>query len=137
MKLKINELAIAFANGYNIQYFDDEREILHNDCKIVELRQEEMTIANGEYEYEVDFDDVKILARPLSDLTKENLVDFYQLTSVDLELIDVDEWIQELIHLITTKERFQLSQFQLLFQWHFDVFGLIEKGLAINLTSIK
>jgi hypothetical protein len=26
---------------------------------------------------------------------------------------------------------------QQLFQWHFDVFGLIEKGLAINLNSIK
>jgi len=71
MELKLEHLAIAMVNNMLLQYFDDERELLHNDCKIVELREEEMTIANSEYQYDVKFDDVKIIARPLSDLTKE------------------------------------------------------------------
>jgi len=71
MELKLEHLAIAMVNNMLLQYFDDERELLHNDCKIVELREEEMTIANSEYQYDVKFDDVKIIARPLSDLAKE------------------------------------------------------------------
>ena len=70
MELKLEHLAIAMVNNMLLQYFDDERELLHNDCKIVELREEEMTIANSEYQYDVKFDDVKIIARPLSDLAK-------------------------------------------------------------------
>jgi hypothetical protein len=31
----------------------------------------------------------------------------------------------------------QLEMFQKLFEWHFDVFGLIEKGLAISYNDLK
>ena len=31
----------------------------------------------------------------------------------------------------------QFEAFQKLFEWHFDVFGLIEKGLAINLNDLE
>lgn len=31
----------------------------------------------------------------------------------------------------------QYTMFQKLFEWHFDVFGLIEKGLAIDINSLK
>ena len=31
---------------------------------------------------------------------------------------------------------FEVRDFELLIQWHFDVFGLIEKGLAVNINSI-
>ena len=47
--LTLEHLSMAMNNDFLLQYFDDERDILHNDCKIVELREEEMTIANGEY----------------------------------------------------------------------------------------
>ena len=135
--LTLEELAIAFTYDYSLQYFDDEREILHNNCKIIELRKEEMTIANNEYQYDVKFGDVKIIAIPLSDITKDELIEFYELDTIDLEIIDVNEWIEELVQLITKKDKFQLSQFQLLFKWHFDVFSLIEKGKAININTIN
>ncbi len=38
MELKLEHLAIAMVNNMLLQYFDDERELLHNDCKIVSLR---------------------------------------------------------------------------------------------------
>lgn len=31
----------------------------------------------------------------------------------------------------------QLEAYEYLFEWHFDVFGLIEKGLAIDYNSVK
>ena len=68
-KLKIYSAYLPY--GLKLQYFDDEREILHNDCKIVEFREDEMTIANNEYQYDVKFDDVKPILFSLEDLTKE------------------------------------------------------------------
>lgn len=78
----------------------------------------------------------KPILRPLSDLTKIYLKEFYQLTNIDLELIDCNEWIEELIHMIKANDKFQLRQFNLLFKWHFDVFGLIDKGLAVDINKI-
>ena len=31
----------------------------------------------------------------------------------------------------------QIELFQKLFEWHFDVFGLIEKGLAVDINTLK
>ena len=68
-RLILKNLAIAFANNQKVLYFDDERELNHI-CRIVELGEEEMTISNVEYQYDVKFDDIKIIVRPFSDLTK-------------------------------------------------------------------
>ena len=73
MKLELKHLAIAFTNNWKVTYFDDERE-LNQVCNIVELREDECTISNGEYEYDVKFDDIKLLCFPLSTLTKEMIV---------------------------------------------------------------
>ena len=79
----------------------------------------------------------KPILRPLSDLTKDNVAEFYQLDSIDLELIDIDEWTEELIHMINAGDKFQLRQFNLLFSWHFDIFNLIPQGLAISINDIN
>jgi len=47
------------------------------------------------------------------------IVEFYSLTSIDLELIDINEWGEELVRLIKTNSPFQLSQFQQLLKFHF------------------
>ena len=70
MKLELKHLAIAFANNWKVKYFDDERE-LTQICNIVELREDECTISNNEYQYDVKFDDIKLLCFPLASLTKE------------------------------------------------------------------
>jgi len=76
-------------------------------------------------------DDFKLLLIPLSSITNNQLKEFYQLTSIDLELVDIEEWKEELVNMIKCNDKFKLSQFQKLFEWHFDVFGLIDKGLAL------
>ena len=134
MKLKLKHLAIAFANNYKVTYFDDERE-LNQVCNIVELREDECTISNGEYEYDVKFDDIKLLCFPLSSLTKEDVKNFYQFNNDDFKSIDLKEWAEDLMFFIKTKEPFQLSQFEYLLSKKFDVFGLIELGLAEPVTE--
>lgn len=134
MKLEIKHLAIAFTNNWKVTYFDDERE-LNQVCNIVELREDECTISNGEYEYDVKFDDIKLLCFPLSSLTKEDVKNFYQFNNDDFKSIDLKEWAEDLMFFIKTKEPFQLSQFEYLLSKKFDVFGLIELGLAEPVTE--
>ena len=134
MKLELKHLAIAFTNNWKVTYFDDERE-LNQVCNIVELREDECTISNGEYEYDVKFDDIKLLCFPISSLTKEDVKNFYQFNNDDFKSIDLKEWAEDLMFFIKTKEPFQLSQFEYLLSKKFDVFGLIELGLAEPVTE--
>lgn len=92
------------------------------------------------------FDEVKPILRPLSDLTEEievngeKFVPIYWLEDKyytmpilqDINrfnrLLEEDEnWIYQISFILITH----------LFEWHFDVFGLIEKGLAINSNSLS
>ena len=72
---------------------------------------------------------------PLSSLTKDDIKNFYQFNNYDLKSIDLKEWAEDLIFLINEKEPFQLSQFEYLFSKKFDVFGLIDAGLAEQVTE--
>ena len=134
MELEIKHLAIAFTNNWKVTYFDDEIE-LNQVCNIVELREDECTISNGEYEYDVKFDDIKLLCFPISSLTKDDVKNFYQFNNDDFKSIDLKEWAEDLMFFIKTKEPFQLSQFEYLLSKKFDVFGLIELGLAEPVTE--
>lgn len=80
---------------------------------------------------------IKPILRPLSDIQDKNTIAFYKLDSIDLELIDIQEWTEELIHMLKSKDKFQPEQFEYLFSQHFDVFGLIESGLAIDINTLK
>jgi len=76
-----------------------------------------------------EFSEFKPILRPLSDLTKVN---GFSLSDMISHGAHNDFWLKEnfevkyLMHL----------DFEKLVSWHFDVFGLIEKGLAININTI-
>ena len=72
---------------------------------------------------------------PLSSLTKDDVKNFYQFNNDDFKSIDLKEWAEDLMFFIKTKEPFQLSQFEYLLSKKFDVFGLIEAGLAEPVTE--
>ena len=74
---------------------------------------------------------------PISDLTIEQTIEFYDFGSLDLEIIDINQWHLELIEEIKTNQKFQLSQFNKLFKWHIDVYGLIPVGLAISIHDVE
>jgi hypothetical protein len=88
------------------------------------------------------FENFKPILRPLSDLTKEIEVNGKKFvpiekvqdwnTSIDFAkefeaLLEDERWLSTTSYLLV----------ELLFEWHFDVFGLIEKGLAIDINTLE
>ena len=85
----------------------------------------------------------KPILRPLSDLTKEIEVDGEKFTPYEDDyLSDAMSTYENLDILceyngdVSNDSTIPYTVMSLLFQWHFDVFGLIEKGLAINVNDL-
>ena len=84
--------------------------------------------------------DMKPILRPLSDLTKEIEVNgekFVPRTKMGL----IHDVSGNNILNYRTGDRINIFsipyyQIEYLFEWHFDIFGLIEKGLAIDINTI-
>lgn len=88
----------------------------------------------------------KIILRPLSDLTKQIEHNWERFVPMDI-ICPKNEYqndfernvaigslqLQGVIGFSCT----YFSVVQKLFEWHFDVFGLIDSGLAINLNTVK
>jgi hypothetical protein len=137
--LTLEHLSIAITNNILVQFFDDEREILHNDCKIVSLREEEMTIANGEYEYEVSFDEVNLIVRPISDLRKDEYFDWYMDFCESLGMVNCYHLLEALekgkYYSMSIEKYFLVEKF--MNENHFDWrFNLIQNGLAVSKDDV-
>lgn len=85
----------------------------------------------------------KPILRPLSDLNKhitryEKNEPAYNWLSTDVaNLFKEDYSIESIIKNRLTLKTLSFSDAQALFEMHFDVFGLIEKGLAVNINNIN
>lgn len=89
-----------------------------------------------------DFTGMKPILHPLSDLTKEmeyNGEKFVPFKKILFSINNEDENRPDLRVRIWIKEPQNMPFFviQKLFEWHFDVFGLIDKGLAIDINTLK
>ena len=102
----------------------------------------------------VDFfvDYCKPVFRPLSDLTKEiehngerfnpmrKLGEFMYIAQPDSfgNEKDAVNWVRAMTNLVSY-DCLNLPYFvcEKLFEWHFDVFGLIDEGLAIDINTLK
>lgn len=82
---------------------------------------------------------IKPILRPLSDLTKE-IENFEDLRGFEFEMhgISSNDMAKSFIE---SEDRLKLCYsfdfWQKLFEMHFDVFGLIDKGLAIDINTIN
>ena len=81
----------------------------------------------GWEELEIDF---RAILRPLSDL-KKHIVREYYVSQVDDDLTRI---IRETL---SYPENQSYSYTSFLLSKHFDIFGLIEKGLAIDINTLK
>jgi hypothetical protein len=85
---------------------------------------------------------IKPILRPLSDLTKEievngeKFVPFKWFNFINSD-IDFETQIIALSNDIRWLNSTYYVIIEKLFEWHFDVFGLIEKGLAIDINTLK
>lgn len=90
-------------------------------------------------------DETLPILRPLSDLTKEIEVNGKKI--IPCNLIFPCDYLDNEFDIFSyqyaealQKEKLNCcldyNQWNLLFEWHFDVFGLIEKGLAIDINTL-
>lgn len=101
-------------------------------------------------ESEKGFEDIKPILRPLSDLTKE--IEHNEERFVPMEKIFFDKWIDwdgESDCLVSMRNTYNASKGKVhseflpgwvlknLYRWHFDIFGLIEKGLAVDRNTLN
>ena len=90
-----------------------------------------------EYYYCDNIENIKPILRPLSDLTKEIEVNgekFYPLQKFGLV---ANKNNQEFFEVKIKEQWITFKEMQILISWHFDVFGLIENNLAIDINTLK
>ncbi len=112
---------------------------------------------NGNCEYTIDLDgsylhssrmiNLRPILHSLSDLTKEIEHDgekFKATYILSKDFKDADDYIVQLAMLCESNDKF-INEFilwcpnnvmQKLFKYHFDVFGLIDEGLAVDINKI-
>lgn len=154
----------CIAQGYNIDDFSDpvkpkKLELVGiSDCKWCEIHEIGRSVTDQSY-----FEETYLLLRPLSDLTKEiehNGERFYPIGKlhnssyrrrgrVCKSEYEVNEMLSGMI--TTKKSSFSLGVevdtnrvdnnkqwvINYLLKWHFDIFGLIDQNLAINLNEAE
>ncbi len=119
-KLELKHLApyLPYGLKYFVDYTDGDTEIVNLDGAFID----ELYLSNGltcGYQSETS----KPILRPLSDLTKNEFVDDLGKWYGDYQELDLDDIDYGIV--------------KNYFKHHFDVFGLIEKGLAIDINTIK
>lgn len=124
LELTLKELAPYLP--YGLKVFSNKIETLTGiECAKVKVREFDMFFP---------IENCKPILRPLSDLTKEieykgaKLVPQSKLSHLDLE------WLITSENLIMKTNYEDVLQ---LFEWHFDIFGLIEADLAIDINTIR
>ena len=85
------------------------------------------------------YDSSKPILRPLSDLTKEIEVDGEKFVpAIELNWSNItSDILSKSIDLTNKFNNLFAFDYKKLCEWHFDVFGLIEKGLAIDINSLN
>lgn len=113
--------------------------------------EEIISLRVGEIETNFDsitYDSFKPILRPLSDFIEEIECNGQKFIPVEIlfsvendELQDfkdfgkIPEYWQDAVKI--KPKWYDYYQVEFLFEWHFDVFGLIEKGLAIDINTLN
>lgn len=129
MKLEIKHLAGYLP--YKLKLIDDKPKVMNAFCG--------HSINWCSIEYAIKMQRKPIL-RPLSDLKKDDHFDLYMDFCEEMESISCEYLLEALIN--KTRYAFDLNKLGKLEEWmyknHFDwKYGLIEKGLAIDINTIE
>lgn len=125
MKLELKHLAPYLP--YGLKSWSGEKEIL----------------ITGSTLYRMETIVIKPILRPLSDLTEkeckkllnnDHIFNFWYGKDKDGDYIYKEGYTSSIYR---SYKGMPYSMVQHLFQWHFDVFGLIDEGLAIDINTLK
>lgn len=136
-KLTIKELAPYLPYRlkciWNTETYELHGVLANDKCKLMDICDDTI------YGCGIKF--IKPLLFPLSSLTKEIEVNGERFVPIK-KLFGEDSdgsmllWLEN-IHAMFCRFDYTISYYNKLLEWHFDVFGLIERGLAIDKTTIK
>lgn len=137
--LELKHLAPYEYLGLKIQCIDKNDQRYNSIFTLTQLHKHHKFVAvagyNSFYPYEF-----KPILRPLSDLTKEIKIDGKKLTPCkmfsgrDNMLLDSTQRIN---NAYDSLYKLTYVTIERLFEWHFDVFGLIPEGLAIDINTLE
>ena len=96
------------------------------NCYLLDVFMSPRQNEEGEY--------IKPYLRPMSSMTKEERYELQEIIGEDVEILD------DFIQIVdSSRKRFSFLELQAVFDWlnahYFDYHGLIEKGLAIEVTK--
>ena len=134
MKLELKHLAPYLP--YGLKYFDKDT----NELTVMRSISYEINLIDMGWGNAHCLDEFKPILRPLSDLNKKiQKAEFYMSFYDHLERINPSTYKTQNCALMLDGaiEMQYYNDYQFLFEHHFDVFGLIEKGLAININTIN
>ena len=126
MKLELKHIAPYLPYGLKMYY-----EFLH------EGKPREWTLMDGTITLAIKNQNKPIL-RPLSDLTKQNVLDITEYSDIEDVVFGGNP---SSLYFINSEDKTYLDDYlnslEYLFKHHFDVFGLIPEGLAIDINTIE
>ena len=139
-KLELKHLAPYFPYGLKVKItMEGCNYMLSTSTNIAELEgiygDDMCLLKQNEGSFDLDFNEFKPILRPLSDLNEE--------IEVDGEKIDITDYVSksEILQILDESKLCRIHYVPYgiigrLFEWHFDVFGLIPKGLAIDINTL-
>lgn len=126
MELELKHLAPYFPYGLNILYWNGTAK------KYIGTLQ----VLHYETRHVLGSDKHKPILRPLSDLTKEITVNGETFVPT-YRLIKEDKSFTKDFIDVFGYEELKVSVYELLLEWHFDIFRLIPAGLAIDINTLN
>lgn len=145
MKLTLDKLAPYLPYGLKWDFptrrnFEYEMVMLQKNCEVTlsewELKEnDKIHCGYDEFYPENDIQERKPILRPLSDLSEKipaNEITYKEYIFGEYQVWDEIEFEQSIVD---KTDNYQVFEF--LFQHHFDVFGLIDKGLAIDINILE
>ena len=135
MKLELKHLATYLPYNLSIMMLSEpnSREPNIQELKSIDI---DLKMVNFGWGNAKELDEIKPILRPLSDLVSECTTD---------DEVGSISWVSHLLgkelryfNYLTYKPVFNnYWEFELLVKNHFDVFGLIDKGLAIDINTLN
>jgi hypothetical protein len=140
MELELKHLASYLP--FDLQIWDIENEIIrklvvtnYNISKLEDIGIDEVLLKNeSALGFKKRKGNFKLILHPLSDLEKE--IEFKGEKFVPMDRIQIYPNAEYLISQISTGF-VEIIVYKMLLEWHFDVYGLIDKGLAIDINTLK
>ena len=139
MKLQLQHLAPYLPYGLKMKHYENNRIGTLQGVSTNTLGQPYSLCVNTNWYNPFVY---KPILRPLSDLTKEIEVNGEKFVPIErfYEFIDNVDFLDQMLEDINSNNSIANWQYDVvnkLLEWHFDVFGLIEQKIAIDINTLE